>query len=90
MATDEPAITTKVTIEDDEQPAVVEEEPSVPMCTSFTEVYGEGAASDVAQARIELLVSKFKEIYGKNPQAIARAPGQHCASGVFLYLSLKI
>ena len=90
MAENEPAIITEVTLEDDEQPEVREEEPFVPVCTTLQEVYGEGAAADVAQARIEQLVSKFKEIYGKNPQAIARAPGQQRAVSMFLCLVFHV
>ena len=86
MAEIEPAIITEVTVEDDEQPEAREEEPVVPVCTTLKEVYGEGAAADVAQARIEQLVSKFKEIFGKNPQAIARAPGQQSAGSMYLCL----
>lgn len=48
----------------------------VPIFSTLETVYGEGPLLDEAQFRFDNIKAKFIELYGKEPQVYARAPGR--------------
>eukprot|EP00252_Welwitschia_mirabilis_P002241 TRINITY_DN1214_c0_g1_i1.p1 TRINITY_DN1214_c0_g1~~TRINITY_DN1214_c0_g1_i1.p1 ORF type:complete len:503 (-),score=99.97 TRINITY_DN1214_c0_g1_i1:486-1994(-) len=48
----------------------------VPVFSSLDAVYGEGSLLDEAQLRFNHMKAKFVELYGKEPEVFARAPGR--------------
>uniref|UniRef100_A0A0C9S9T9 TSA: Wollemia nobilis Ref_Wollemi_Transcript_6197_2086 transcribed RNA sequence n=1 Tax=Wollemia nobilis TaxID=56998 RepID=A0A0C9S9T9_9CONI len=48
----------------------------VPIFNNLEPVYGEGSLVDEARFRYDNLKSKFVELFGKEPEAYARAPGR--------------
>lgn len=48
----------------------------VPVITSLSQIYGEGILLEEAARRYENLKQRFVELYGREPELYARAPGR--------------
>jgi N-acetylgalactosamine kinase len=47
----------------------------IPVFTSLAEIYGEGPSLQEASRRYENLKQQFVQLYGREPDLYARAPG---------------
>ena len=62
-------------------------EDAIPVFTSLAEVYGEGLLLEEASRRYENLKQQFVQLYGREPELYARAPGSSNVRNPMVFFS---